>query len=51
MPVREGLFRYVRWADLDAYHRRGWMVAGDLGPRHGVWSALMWHCECGAVKP
>jgi len=48
---REGLFRFVRWHDVDAYFRRGWMVAGDLGPKHGLWSALMWHCECGQVQP
>lgn len=44
--IRTGLFRYVRWGDLDRYHREGWMVVGDLGPVHGEWSVLMWHCEC-----
>ena len=49
--IREGLFRFVRWHDVARYHRRGWMVAGDLGPRHGQYSALMWHCDCGQVSP
>ena len=49
--VRSGLFRYVRWGDVDAYHKRGWMVANDLGQRHGIWATLMWHCECGEVQP
>lgn len=43
--TRTGLFRYVRWQDIDAFHRRGWMVITDLGP----WSVLMWHCECGVT--
>lgn len=49
--IREGLFRYVRWPAVDACHARGWMVVGDLGPTHGLWSVLMWHCDCGAVTP
>lgn len=44
--TRCGVFRYVRHADIPAYHREGWMVVDDLGPTHGVWSVLMWHCEC-----
>lgn len=50
-PVRTGLFRYVRHANVDAMHVRGWMIAADLGQTHGVWSVLMWHCECGEVSP
>lgn len=49
--IRNGLFRYVLHEHIEAFHRRGWMVAADLGPRHGQWSVLMWHCECGQVKP
>lgn len=49
--TRTGLFRYVRHGEVEAYHRRGWMVAGYLGATHGVWSVLMWHCECGAGEP
>lgn len=49
--IRTGLFRFVRHQEVEAHHRRGWMVAGDLGPTHGAWSVLMWHCECGGVAP
>jgi hypothetical protein len=49
--IRTGMFKMVRHADVDAYHRRGWMVTADLGPTHGAWSVLMWHCECGEVRP
>jgi hypothetical protein len=45
--VRSGLFRYVRHADVDEFHRRGWMIVADLGSVHGYWSVLMWSCECG----
>lgn len=52
MTERTGLFRYVRWLDIPAYEARGWMVVvPDLGPVHGFWSCLMWHCECGEVSP
>ena len=44
--TRTGLFHYVRHADIDAFHARGWMVVGDLGPAHGRWSVLMWRCDC-----
>jgi hypothetical protein len=44
--IRNGLFRYVRHKDVDAYLRRGWLVVGDLGPTHGQWSVLCWGCEC-----
>lgn len=45
--MREGLFRFVRHEDVDAYHRRGWMIdCADLGPVHGAWSVLMWRCDC-----
>ncbi|MCA0401307.1 MAG: hypothetical protein LCH38_10885 [Proteobacteria bacterium] len=49
--MRTGLFRYVRFRDLPEYFRRGWMIAADLGPTHGQWSVLCWHCECGEVEP
>jgi hypothetical protein len=49
--IRTGLFRYVRHGQVAAFERRGWMKVGDLGPVHGFWSALMWHCECGQVHP
>jgi hypothetical protein len=47
MNVRTGLFRYCRWQDLPARERAGWMFVADLGATHGVWSCLIWHCECG----
>lgn len=49
--IRTGLFRYVRMKQVDGYMRRGWLVVDDLGPTHGRWSVLMWHCECGEVAP
>jgi hypothetical protein len=49
--TRIGLFRYVRHADVPAFLARGWMVVADLGPTHGAWSCLCWHCECGEVTP
>lgn len=33
--------RYVRHADRPAYEARGWVLASDLGPTHGLWSVLM----------
>lgn len=47
--IRTGIFKYVRWAAIDAHHRAGWMVVGDLGPTHGTWSVLMWRCGCVAT--
>jgi hypothetical protein len=44
--TRTGLFHYVRHSEIDAFHARGWMVVGDLGPTHGRWSVLMWRCDC-----
>ena len=49
--IRVGLFRFVRHAAIESLHRRGWMIVDDLGPTHGAWSVLMWHCECGEVEP
>lgn len=49
--IRTGLFRYVGWGAVSAHLARGWMAAADLGPSHGQWSLLMWHCECGEVRP
>ena len=49
--VRTGLFRYVRWARLNEFLRRGWLPVAHLGPTHGQWSVFCWHCECGEVAP
>lgn len=51
MTERTGLFRYVRYADVEGYHRRGWMIVADLGPFHGTYSCLMWRCECLEASP
>lgn len=48
--TRTGLFRYVRIPDIEDMHKHGWMVVADLGPTHGLWSVLMWHCECGEAR-
>ena len=47
--TRTGLFQFVRHADVPAFHQRGWMVVDDLGARHGLWSVLMWRCDCGVA--
>jgi hypothetical protein len=44
--IRTGTFRFVRYSDVDAFHRRGWMLVRYLGPVHGFWSVLMWRCDC-----
>jgi hypothetical protein len=52
--TRTGLFRYVTWERLDAYLAQGWLPVADLGPRHGQWAVLCWHCGCcaqGAPPP
>ena len=49
--TRTGLFQFVRHQDVPEFHQRGWMVVDDLGHRHGLWSVLMWHCECGGAQP
>jgi hypothetical protein len=40
--IRTGTFRYVRYPEIDDFHRKGWMVVGEAGP----WSAMMWRCDC-----
>lgn len=49
--IRTSLFRYVRIPLLPEFMARGWMPVADLGPTHGVWSVLCWHCECGEATP
>lgn len=44
--IRTGLFRYVPYAAIPDREKAGWMVVADLGPTHGAWSVLMWHCDC-----
>ena len=46
--IRTGLFRVVRHDDVARRLAMGWMVTADLGPVHGHWSVLMWHCGCKA---
>lgn len=50
-PRVDGIMRYVRHQDAAAFMARGWMFLRDLGPTHGEYSALWWHCDCGAVEP
>jgi hypothetical protein len=49
--TRTGLFQFVPYPKLPDFLARGWMVVADLGPTHGQWAVLCWHCECGAVSP
>ncbi len=44
--TRTGLFRYVPWDSIDEFHRNGWMIVADLGPTHGTYCVLAWHCDC-----
>lgn len=50
--IRTGTFRFVRYSDVEAFHRRGWMLVRYLGPTHGFWSVLMWRCgdECEVAR-
>lgn len=52
MTIRTGTFRFVRYADVEDFHCRGWMLCRYLGPTHGFWSVLMWRCgdECKDAK-
>jgi len=48
--IRTGTFQFVRHGAVDAFHRRGWMITADLGRTHGLWSVLMWRCDCGVAQ-
>lgn len=41
LPGRISWVRYVRHGDRPAFEAMGWVFAGDLGPTHGQWSALL----------
>jgi len=44
---RDADYCYARIARVEDYLRMGWMIVGELGPTHGVWSVLaIWLCEC-----
>jgi len=43
---RLGWFKYVKYSDIEIFHRVGWMVVADLGLPHSEYSVLMWHCDC-----
>lgn len=45
-PVRTGVFQYIGYASIDAYHKLGWMVVADVGPVLDHYCVLMWRCEC-----
>ena len=45
----QGLFKYVPHTQADEHMKWGWMYLRDLGPSHGQYSALWWHCGCGVV--
>jgi hypothetical protein len=45
-PRTFGHIRYVLLDRIPEFEKRGWMFLNDLGPTHGVWSCLMWRCEC-----
>ena len=47
--IRTGLFRYVRYDDIDTYHKQGWLIVANLGKPHSLYSVLMWHCDCGQL--
>jgi hypothetical protein len=44
--IRTGTFKYVIYARVEDYHRRGWMIVADLGLPHSNYSVLMWRCDC-----
>ena len=46
--MTERIFRYVRYADVEARLAQGWVYAGSLGLPHSQYSVLMeWVCSCG----
>jgi len=47
--IRTGLFRYVRYDDIDTYHKQGWLIVANLDKPHSLYSVLMWHCDCGQL--
>jgi hypothetical protein len=49
--TRTGLFRYVALECLADFLGRGWLPVADLGPVHGHWSVLCWHCQCEEREP
>lgn len=36
-----GIYRYARHEDVPAWQDKGWVVVGDLGLPHSLWSVLM----------
>jgi len=43
---------YIPWPLVSDALLIGWMMAADLSPTHGEYSALMrWPCGCEPVKP
>ena len=45
-------FAMVRWPDLRAWERLGWLCTGPLPGRHGEWSCgVEWRCECKVARP
>lgn len=51
MTIRTGLFRFIPHTRLSDALAHGWMPLRDLGPTHGQWAVLCWHCECGEYQP
>lgn len=43
---REGVFRYIRHEDLDAYLAAGWIFSAWLAAPHGHYSVLVRACAC-----
>jgi hypothetical protein len=50
MQVRTGLFKYVRYKDIEWHHKRGWMIVANLGTPHNEFSVLMWRCYCALTE-
>ena len=47
--IRTGQFRYVIFAQVEAFYRAGWMVVSDFADcNHGAYAVLMWRCDCEA---
>jgi hypothetical protein len=44
--IRTGKFQYVPYEKVEFFHLCGWMIVADLGPTHGLYSVLMWRCDC-----
>lgn len=51
--MRTRIFRYVRFAEIDAFLALGWYFDGDvMHMPHGAYAVtLEWLCDCFPIEP